>query len=175
MVRGIVLAALVLIGATAFYLGSRETVANLTSDAPAAVVASATGELTGPPPADGVIQVFKAATCGCCGEWIKHLEEYGFTVDVRDMPNMMAVKAELGMPGELGSCHTARIAGYLIEGHVPARDIQQMLLERPDIAGLAVPGMPIGSPGMEIEGRAADNYDVLAFDAQGQTRVYNSY
>ena len=133
------------------------------------------GALSGPPPADGVIQVFKHPSCGCCGDWIEHLEEYGFQVEVRDLANIMALKAELGMPGELGSCHTARIAGYLVEGHVPARDIQRMLLEKPAIRGLAVPGMPIGSPGMEVEGQPADAYDVVAFDDQGRTSVYSSY
>lgn len=140
------------------------------------VAAQPAVSLVGPAPADaGVIQVFKSPTCGCCNDWIEHLREAGFTVETRDIPNMMAVKAELGLPGEMASCHTARIAGYLVEGHVPAQDIRRMLAERPDIRGIAVPGMPVGSPGMEVEGQPADAYDVLAFDARGTTSVYASY
>ena len=88
---------------------------------------------------------------------------------------MFAVKSELGLPRELASCHTARIAGYLVEGHVPAQDIQRLLEERPRVAGLAVPGMPVGSPGMEVPGQPADPYDVVAFEASGSTSVWASY
>lgn len=143
--------------------------ASVTPDAGTAV------SLVGPAPAEGVIQVFKSPTCGCCADWVKHLEAAGFTVEVQDIPNMMAVKGELGVPGELGSCHTARIAGYLVEGHVPAADIQRLLEEKPDIRGISVPGMPVGSPGMEVEGRPADRYDVVAFDAAGRTSVFASH
>lgn len=170
---------LTLLGAALFVMGSRSP-----DPAPATgpmVGAAADPDnapalsLVGDPPSQGVIQVFKSPTCGCCNDWIRHLEEQGFTVESRDIPNMLAVKAELGMPAELGSCHTARVAGYLIEGHVPAQDIRRLLDERPDVKGLAVPGMPVGSPGMEVEGRAADAYEVLAFDARGETSVYASY
>lgn len=128
-----------------------------------------------PEPAAGVLQVYKSPTCGCCGEWIEHLEAEGFQVEVVDRPDMMAVKAELGLPGEMASCHTGIIDGYLVEGHVPADDIQRLLAERPDVKGIAVPGMPVGSPGMEIEGQPADPYDVLVFDDRGRTEVYASY
>ncbi|MDT8340705.1 MAG: DUF411 domain-containing protein [Longimicrobiales bacterium] len=174
--RGSALLILAAAGAGLLMLGSRRGAqspdAAALDPAAAGSGALATAPLVGPPPAEGVIQVFKSPTCGCCGAWIDHLEEAGFRVEVVDTPNMLAVKGELGLPGELASCHTARIAGYLVEGHVPARDIQRMLLDRPDIRGLAVPGMPVGSPGMEVPGQAADPYDVVAFDARGQTSVY---
>jgi len=128
-----------------------------------------------PAPGGEVIQVYKSPTCGCCGAWIEHLRDNGFTVEVIDEPNMTVVKSELGLPRDMASCHTARIAGYLVEGHVPASDIRRMLAERPEVAGLAVPGMPVGSPGMEVEGRPADAYDVLAFQRDGGTSVWASY
>lgn len=148
-----------------------------TAAAPAVSSAIQTAQtLVGPPPSDDtVIEVFKSPSCGCCGAWVEHLREAGFTVEVRDIANMMAVKEELGLPGEMASCHTARIAGYLIEGHVPAQDIARMLAERPDIRGIAVPGMPVGSPGMEVPGQPADAFDVVAFDASGRTSVFASY
>jgi hypothetical protein len=171
--------ALTLLGAAFYVMGSRSPDpvpdAGPMAGPPADASTAPALTLVGDAPAPGVIQVFKSPTCGCCNDWIRHLEEHGFTVETRDIPNMMAVKAELGMPGELGSCHTARIAGYLIEGHVPADDIRRLLDERPDVRGLAVPGMPVGSPGMEVEGRPADSYEVLAFDARGETSVFAAY
>ena len=122
----------------------------------------------------GVIQVWKAPTCGCCSEWIEHLKEAGYQVEFHDEMDMAAVKAQYGVPAELQSCHTAIIDGYLVEGHVPAQDIERLLTERPQVSGLAVPGMPIGSPGMEV-GDRVDPYDVLTFDGNGETTVYSSY
>ena len=101
-----------------------------------------------------------------------HLREKGFQVDARDVPDVMAVKRKHGVPPVLESCHTAVVDGYIIEGHVPADVIDQLLRERPKLAGLAVPGMPLGSPGMEAPGQKAERYDVVAFDARGGTRVY---
>ncbi|HSG48997.1 MAG TPA: DUF411 domain-containing protein [Longimicrobiales bacterium] len=178
--RGPAFLILAALGAGLLFMSSRTDRAPADAGPMAAPQASALAEpavsLVGDAPSDpAVLQVFKSPTCGCCNDWIEHLREAGFTVDVKDIPNMLAVKAELGMPGEMASCHTARIAGYLIEGHVPAQDIRRMLAERPDIRGIAVPGMPVGSPGMEVEGQPADAYDVLAFDARGQTSVYASY
>jgi hypothetical protein len=177
--RGPGILVLAALGAAFFVLGSRsaDTPADSAplSAGPVPAAQEAALSLVGPAPAAGVVQVFKSPTCGCCSEWIRHLEENGFTVEARDIANMMAVKSELGIPGELGSCHTARIDGYLIEGHVPAQDIQRMLAERPEIRGIAVPGMPVGSPGMEVEGRPADRYDVVAFDAAGRTSVFASH
>lgn len=167
-------AALALVGATAVILGSRADSAPAETAAPTPATAAAASLLEAAPSGE-VVQVYKSPTCGCCGDWIEHLREHGFTVDVIDQPNMTAVKGELGLPGAMTSCHTARVAGYLVEGHVPADDIRRLLDERPDVAGLAVPGMPVGSPGMEIEGRAADPYEVLAFDRDGRTSVWASY
>ena len=127
----------------------------------AAIAGAATAQttLTNKPP---LLQVWKDPNCGCCGDWVKHLQSNGFLVQVIDTGNVAARK-RLGMPDALGSCHTARVGGYVIEGHVPAADILRLLREKPDALGLAVPGMPIGSPGMdgpEYKGRR-DPYDVL--------------
>lgn len=103
-----------------------------------------------------------------------HLREKGFTVDARDTRDMRAIKRKHGVPAKLESCHTGLVGGYVIEGHVPADVIDQLLRERPKIVGLAVPGMPLGSPGMEAPGQKAERYDVIAFDAGGGTRVFAS-
>ena len=173
-VKAFAFVALALVGGAAVVLGSREP-APRGEGAAAAPVAPVAASLLQPAPGADVIQVYKSPTCGCCGDWIEHLREHGFTVEVIDEPNMFAVKSELGLPRELASCHTARIAGYLVEGHVPAQDIQRLLEERPRVAGLAVPGMPVGSPGMEVPGQPADPYDVVAFEASGSTSVWSSY
>ena len=123
-----------------------------------------------------LLQVWKDPNCGCCGDWVKHLQASGFLVQVFDTGNTAARK-RLGMPDALGSCHTARVGGYVIEGHVPAADILRLLREKPDALGLAVPGMPIGSPGMdgpEYGGRR-DAYDVLLVARGGATRVFQSH
>ncbi|MFC7289303.1 DUF411 domain-containing protein [Herminiimonas glaciei] len=122
-----------------------------------------------------VINVYKSATCGCCTEWITHLEKNGFKVNAHNVPNTAAYRTKYGVPSALGSCHTGVIDGYALEGHVPAADIKRLLAEKPKAKGLAVPGMPMGSPGMEVEGQAADAYDVLLFQADGKTRVYRHY
>lgn len=121
---------------------------------------------------NAVVNVYKSPTCGCCRVWIDHLRAHGFNVVAHDTGNN-AMRARLGMPGELGSCHTAVVDGYVIEGHVPAREVSRLLRERPDALGLAVPGMPLGSPGME--GPRTDPYDVLLVSRNGATRVYQSY
>jgi hypothetical protein len=107
--------------------------------------------------------VFRDPTCGCCHKWVEHLTVNGFAVTVHDAPSMKAIKARLGVPAELASCHTGEIGGYVIEGHVPAAAIQRLLAEKPQGRGLAVPGMPIGSPGME--GGAPEIYEVTLFGA----------
>lgn len=122
------------------------------------------------PSATRVIKVYKDANCGCCKEWVKHLEQNGFTVETMDMPDLSAVKTKYGVKSELQACHTAVIGDYVVEGHVPADLIVKMLDEKPAIAGLAVPGMPAGSPGME--GATKEKYDVLTFDRAGRTTVY---
>ncbi|MGH8613346.1 MAG: DUF411 domain-containing protein [Gammaproteobacteria bacterium] len=116
------------------------------------------------------VTVYKSPTCGCCTKWVKHMEASGFTVDARDVPDVNPYKQNLGLPLGLGSCHTAVVDGYLIEGHVPAEDIRRLLQEQIEAKGLAVPGMPMGSPGME--GPRKDRYEVLLIDKEGQTSVY---
>ena len=120
------------------------------------------------------IDVYKTATCGCCALWVKHLEENGFTTRVTNMEDLSDVKKKYGVPAKATSCHTAVVDGYAIEGHVPAADVRRLLKERPAVAGLAVPGMPLGSPGMEF-GDTKQPYDVLTFDKNGQTKVFASY
>jgi hypothetical protein len=122
------------------------------------------------------VEVWKDPTCGCCGEWIQHLEQNGFSVVVHDTGNAQ-VRAKLGIPVKLGSCHTAVVAGYAVEGHVPAREILRLLKEKPVAIGLAVPGMPVGGPGMDspaYKGRR-DPYDVLLVLKGGATSVFASY
>lgn len=123
------------------------------------------------PAASGEMVVYKSASCGCCKEWIKHVEAAGFRVVSHDTEEMGIVKKEAGVPQALVSCHTAKVGGYIVEGHVPADLIQKMLKERPAIAGLAVAGMPQGSPGME-QGLPPERYQVRAFTADGKWTVY---
>lgn len=111
--------------------------------------------------------VHKDPNCGCCGAWIDHVRQAGFEVEVRETTLMHEVKAELGVPDDLLSCHTAEIAGYVVEGHVPVAAIEAVLGQRPDVVGLAVPGMPMGSPGMDAPGMAAEPYEVALFAANG--------
>ena len=122
-----------------------------------------------------IVTTYKSPTCGCCSEWVDHMEDAGFVVETHDVSDLAAVKQEQQIPGELQSCHTAIVEGYVIEGHVPAEDISRLLAERPDVAGLAVPGMPIGSPGMEMEGTPAQPFDVVSFDAEGNVSVFASH
>jgi hypothetical protein len=120
--------------------------------------------------------VYKSASCGCCGQWVEHARANGFTVREVNTDDLNSVKREMGIPPRLASCHTVVVGSFVIEGHVPADDIKKLLRERPAVRGLAVPGMPIGSPGME-QGPPAqyDRYDVLAFTADGATRVFASH
>ena len=119
------------------------------------------------------IMVYKSPTCGCCKKWVKHLEDEGFSVKTKNMQDMNPVKNEIGVKRQFQSCHTAKVGNYFIEGHVPAKDIKKLLKTKPDIKGLAVPGMPMGSPGME--GHRQDRYDVIAIDKNDQVKVYSSY
>lgn len=120
-----------------------------------------------------VIEVYKSATCGCCTGWVKHLEANGFTVRAHNVPAPSEYREKAGLPNELGSCHTAMVNGYAIEGHVPAADIKRLLKEKPKAIGLTVPGMPMGSPGME--GPRSDAYDVLLVRKDGSTSTYRHY
>ena len=117
--------------------------------------------------------VYKSPTCGCCKEWIKHMEANGFTAKVVDMDDLSEAKKNAGVPDKLQSCHTALVGSYVAEGHVPADLVKKMISEKPAIIGLAVPGMVPGSPGME-QGNAKTPYDVIAFAKGGKTSVYAS-
>jgi hypothetical protein len=124
-----------------------------------------------------LVEVYKSPTCGCCKQWIKHLEANGFKVKAIDVEETLSFRARFGMPDRYGSCHTALIGGYVVEGHVPGREIKRLLREKPGAVGIAVPGMPIGSPGMdgpEYNG-VKDRYDVLLVGGQGAASVYASY
>jgi hypothetical protein len=119
------------------------------------------------------VHVYKTPTCGCCGKWVAHLRESGFSVKTTDLRNLDAVKQSNGVPRQLSSCHTAIVGGYVVEGHVPASDVKRMLAEKPAISGLAVPRMPIGSPGME--GPNPERYRVIAFDSNANTSTFATH
>jgi len=123
------------------------------------------------------ITVWKSPTCGCCNDWIQHLQHNGFTVEAVNVPDSRHIRARFGMPPKFGSCHTGLIAGYVVEGHVPAREIRKLIREKPVALGLAAPGMPVGSPGMDgatYKG-VRDPYDVLLVERDGTARVFASY
>lgn len=119
------------------------------------------------------ITVYKTSTCGCCSLWVKHLQANGFQVEAHDIDQqkLTGIAREAGVTADLQSCHTAKVGRYVVEGHVPAADIQRMLKERPAIAGISAPGMPMGSPGME-QGGVKQPYDVVAFTKSGQRSVF---
>lgn len=117
------------------------------------------------------LDVYKSPRCGCCTEWASYMSSNGFDVTLHDTENMQPIKAKAAIPAGKGSCHTAFVGGYVIEGHVPAEDVQRLLEEKPDAVGLTVPGMPIGSPGMEM-GERKDAYDVLLIHPDGSTEVF---
>ena len=121
------------------------------------------------------IDVYKSETCGCCAQWVDHLRKHGFDVKTQNVPNTAAYRARFGIPQAMGSCHTATIGGYALEGHVPAAEIRRLLREKPRAIGLAVPGMPMGSPGMEQAGMPADAYDVLLIRKNGSHVIYRHY
>jgi hypothetical protein len=129
-----------------------------------------------PAAAADTVVVYKTPTCGCCSIWVEHLRAAGFTVQAHDIDQQAldGIAWEAGLASELRSCHTAKVGGYIVEGHVPAADIARMLRERPEIAGIAVPGMPIGSPGMEM-GDRRDPYNVVAFSRDGRRSVFAQY
>jgi hypothetical protein len=120
------------------------------------------------------ITVYRSPSCGCCKKWVTHLEEAGFTVKQVELDDLSEIKAQAGVPEKLHSCHTALVGRYAIEGHVPAADIKRLLAEKPDVHGLSAPGMPAGSPGMEVGG-AKDKYDVVSFTRDGKSSVWASH
>jgi hypothetical protein len=155
-----------LAGAVTLALGARESTAQARQPAKGRKVLPA-----GIPKA---MTVYKDPNCGCCTEWVKHVQAAGFDTTIRDTADMNSVKASFGVPAALHSCHTVKVGAYVVEGHVPADLIVRMLQEKKsDVRGLAVPGMPMGSPGMEQGGRK-DRYDVMLFDKAGKTRVFAS-
>ena len=119
-----------------------------------------------------VVSVFKSPACGCCSKWVDHMKANGFELKVQDVDDISAVKEKLGVAPEISSCHTSQVGGYVNEGHVPAAAVQRLLKEKPKVAGLAVPGMPAGSPGMEVPGGHKEPYAILTFDKSGKTSVY---
>jgi hypothetical protein len=151
---------------------SRRRMAGLLLAAPAVLALVSRGARAAGAPA---VEVYKNANCGCCNDWIKYLQANGFTaVNTYDVGNARK-RAEVGMSLRYGSCHTALIDGYVIEGHVPAREIRRLLKERPKALGLAVPGMPLGSPGMEVDDGRVDRYDVLLVQKDESSSVYATY
>ncbi len=120
------------------------------------------------------ITVYRSSTCGCCKKWVQHLKDNDFKVTDIVTDDMSIVKAELGIPKPLASCHTAVVDGYKIEGHVPASDIKKMLTGKPDVSGISVPGMVAGTPGMEM-GDRKDPYQVISYDKKGQFKVFNQH
>ncbi|MFN2602784.1 MAG: DUF411 domain-containing protein [Gemmatimonadaceae bacterium] len=132
--------------------------------------AAATRNVGASAPKPIAIKVYKTPQCGCCKGWVQHLRDKGFQVETMDMPDLSMIKQKYGVSPALQACHTAIVNGYVVEGHVPADVILKMLKEHPAVAGIAVPGMPSGSPGME--GASKQAYDVLTFDRAGHTKVY---
>jgi hypothetical protein len=136
----------------------------------AALVAGRRLTAEAPLPALPVVTVYKDPSCGCCAKWVKYMSANGFVLNVKDVANVDQYKTMLHVPAALQSCHTAIVGKYIVEGHVPADVIKKFLAEKPDLLGLAVPGMVDGSPGME--GAHSEHYDVIAYDRAGKTRVY---
>ncbi|HEX7802826.1 MAG TPA: DUF411 domain-containing protein [Pseudoxanthomonas sp.] len=159
---------LILAGATVLSACAREPQARIVSKATAAEPSVSTNGL---PPA----LIHKSPSCGCCGLWVKHLEDSGFQVEVRNSDDVNPVKQRLGVPYGKGSCHTAEIGGYFVEGHVPAEDIKRLLAEKPDAKGLVLPGMPMGSPGMESPDGTSQPYTVELVQRDGTTNPFGQH
>ncbi len=120
------------------------------------------------------VEVYKSASCGCCSLWVEHMKKSGFAVEIHNVRNVSPFRERFGVPDSMASCHTAVVGGYAIEGHVPAADVKRLLREKPKAAGIAVPGMAQGSPGME-QGSSKDAYNVVLFNASGQTTVFSAH
>jgi hypothetical protein len=139
-----------------------------------ALAVSGCSRTTAEPSLPGVT-VHKSATCGCCKLWVERLRSAGFAVEVHDVDNRNQVKQRVGIPYGMGSCHTAEVEGYFVEGHVPVEDIRRLLRDRPDAKGLTVPGMPAGSPGMEVPSGEVQPYEVLLIGRDGSTSVFSRH
>jgi hypothetical protein len=137
-------------------------------------VAGTAGMQAQPKAAKVAVTVYKTPTCGCCSKWVEHMKSNGFDVKAIDMDDVDPIKNANGVPEKMWSCHTALVNGYVVEGHVPASSVQRMLREKPAIAGIAAPGMPVGSPGMEVPNRKPEAYSVMAFDKAGKSSVYEN-
>ena len=146
---------------------SGQAAAGAAGKAATTLAASPAGAVADAPPR---ALVYKTPSCGCCNLWVDHMREAGFEVDARNLNDLIPVKIDAGVPPRMSSCHTALIDGYVVEGHIPAEHVKRLLEERPDVVGIAVPGMPIGSPGME--GIGARPYQVLSWDREGNVEVY---
>lgn len=122
------------------------------------------------------ITVYRTPTCGCCKGWVEHIKENGFQVTdiVKPESEIQTIRQKYNLPSDLASCHTSEVAGYLVEGHIPVAEVKRLIAKKPDIAGISVPGMPIGTPGMEM-GDRQESFNVFAFRKDGQTEVFNSY
>ncbi|MBU2570753.1 MAG: DUF411 domain-containing protein [Gammaproteobacteria bacterium] len=120
------------------------------------------------------VVVYRSPSCGCCGKWVKHLKDNNFNVIDNVVHDVDSVKRKYGVPSELASCHTAIVGDYVIEGHVPVEDIEKLLSLKADVLGIAVPGMPVGTPGMEM-GDRKDAYKVIAFDKEGRKQVFSAH
>jgi hypothetical protein len=122
------------------------------------------------------MEVYKSPTCGCCSKWVDHAREGGFTVKVTELSDdaLASLKEKHGIPRTAQSCHTGIVGGYVVEGHVPVAEVHRLLKERPAVAGIAVGGMPIGSPGMEVPGQRPQTYNVVTFDKQGDLKVFST-
>ncbi|MCF6203326.1 MAG: DUF411 domain-containing protein [Methylococcaceae bacterium] len=120
------------------------------------------------------IKVYRSASCGCCSKWVSHLKENKFIVKDYIVDDVQIVKDKYGVPQSMASCHTAFVNGYVVEGHVPAKDIMKLLKNKPDVVGISVPGMPVGTPGMEMGGKK-DPYEVVSFDKKNNYRVFSKY
>lgn len=122
-----------------------------------------------------VMTVYKSPTCGCCSKWIQHMRDEGFDVKSTDVPDVNPIKKENGVPSDAWSCHTAQVSGYVLEGHVPVSAVRKLLKEKPKVVGLAVPGMPVGSLGMEVPSGQVEPYNVVSFDKAGKMTVFEKH
>ncbi len=146
-----------------------------TTPAVAAAAPATTAGDAAPAAALPLVEVFKTPACGCCDGWVAHLQHAGFPVQVRELDDLEPVRRQLGVPFAKGSCHTARVDGYVVEGHVPVADIQRLLAQRPDARGLVLPGMPAGSPGMEMPDGFVQRYTVELVAADGSTSAWATH
>ena len=126
-------------------------------------------------PAPAIVEVYKSPTCGCCSKWVDHMRASGFDVRTNNVDDIDAVKAAYRVPVSVGSCHTATVSGYVLEGHVPAWDVRRLLKDKPPVIGIAVAGMPAGSPGMETPGAKPQPFNVVSFDKAGKTTIVAKY